>query len=95
MKVNTTSSDQIYTLMTPTTLPCKNKIDVLQSQLETTYDRYVDTRRLYEAEARKTYILQEINNKLEEEIAALKKNSRPVIEVKDQEVQIDPVTIET
>ena len=31
---------------------------------------------------------------MEEEIVALKTNARPVIEVKDQEVQTDPVTIE-
>ena len=72
--------------MTSIVLLGKNKIDVLQSQLETTYDRYVDTRRLYEAKARKTFVLQEANNKLEEEIAAMKK--------KDQEVQTDLVTIE-
>ena len=62
--------------MTSTTLLGKNKIVVLQSQLETTYDRYVDARRLYEVEARKTYILQEANNKLEDEIFALKNNAR-------------------
>ena len=43
--------------MTSTALLGKNKIDVLQSQIETAYDRYVDTRRLYEAETRKTYVL--------------------------------------
>ena len=79
--VHTTSSDQIYTLMTSTTLLGKNKIDVLQSELETAYDRYVDTKRLYEAEARNNFVLQEANNKLEEEIATLKTNTRLVTHV--------------
>ena len=69
-------------------------IDVLQSQLETAYDRYVDTRRLYEVEAIKTYILQQAINKLEDEISTLKNNARPIIEVKDQVVQTDPLVIE-
>ena len=75
--------------MTSTTLLGKNKIDVLQSQLETAYDRYVDANMLYEAKKRKKIVLQEANNKLEEEVAALRNYARPVIEVKDQEVQID------
>ena len=66
-----------------------------QGQLEEAYDRYVEARRLYEVDARKSYILQEANKKLEDEIVTLKRVSRPVIEVKDQEVQIDPVIIET
>ena len=80
--------------MTSTALLGKNKIDVLQSQLETTYDRHVDTRRLYEAEARKNYILQEANNKLGEEIVSLKNNDRLVTGVRDQAVQTEPVIIE-
>ena len=76
------------------TLLGKNKIVVLQSQLETSYDRYVDARRLYEAEARKTYVLQEANNKLEDEIATLKNNAKPLKEVKDQAMQTDPLVIE-
>ena len=81
--VHTTSSDQIYTLMTSTALLGKNKIDVLQSQLEIAYDKYVDTRRLYEAKARKTYILQEANNRMDGEIATLKNNARTITEVRD------------
>ena len=48
--VHTTSRDQIYTLMTSTTLLGKKKIDVLQNQLEIVYDRYVDVRRLCQVE---------------------------------------------
>ena len=55
--VHSTTSDHIYTLLQSSALLGKNKIDVLQSQLETTYDRYVDARRLYEADARKTFVL--------------------------------------
>lgn len=42
LNVHTTLSDQIYTSMTSTTLVGKNKIDVLQSQLENTYEMYID-----------------------------------------------------
>ena len=93
--VHSTISDQIYTLLQSSTLLGKSKIDVLQGQLEEAYDRYVEARRLYDTEARKAYVLQEENKKLEDEIAALKSNARPIIEVRDQEVQIDPMIIET
>ena len=54
--VHSTTSDH-YTLLQSFALLGKNKIDVLQSQLEIAYDRYAEARRLYEAEARKSYIL--------------------------------------
>ena len=93
--VHSTKSDQIYTFLQSSTLLGKSKIDVLQAQLETTYDRYVEARRLYDTEARKAYVLQEANKKLEDEITALKSNARLVTEVRDQEVQTNPVIIET
>ena len=55
----------------------------------------MEARRLYDTEARKAYVLQEENKKLEDEIVALKRNARPIIEGKDQEVQTNPVVIET
>ena len=55
----------------------------------------MEVRRLYDTEARKAYVLQEANKKLEDEIAALKSNARPIIEVRDPEVQTDLVIIET
>ena len=54
--------------------------------MEIVYDRYVEARRLYEVEARKSYVLQEENKKLEDEIVALKSNAKPITEVRDQEV---------
>ena len=93
--VHSTTSDHIYTLLQSSTLLGKSKIDVLQGQLEEAYDRYVEARRLYDTEARRAYVLQETNKKLEDEMATLKSNARPIIEVRDQEVQTNPVIIET
>ena len=81
--VHSTTSDQIYTLLQSSALLGKSKIDVLQGQLEEAYDRYVEARRLYDTEARKAYVLQEANKKLEDEISALKCNARLVTEVRD------------
>ena len=81
--VHSTTSDQIYTLLQSSTWLGKRKIDVLQGQLEEAYDRYVEARRLYDIEARKAYVLQEANKKLEDEIVALKSNARPITEVRD------------
>ena len=54
----------------------------------------MEARRLYDTEARKAYVLQEMNKKLEDEISALNNNARPITEVRDQEIQTDPVIIE-
>ena len=54
--------------MTSTILLGKNKIDVLQNQLGTAYDRYIDTRRLYEVEARNKFVLHEANSNLKKKL---------------------------
>ena len=36
----------------------KNKIDILQEQLVQTYEKYLDARKKYEEEMKRTYIFQ-------------------------------------
>lgn len=87
--VHSTSSDQIYGPLTSTSLLGKNKIDVLKEQLCTTYERYVDTRRQYEVETKKTYVLEQRNLQLENEVKTWKNIARIAVEVEDTGIQID------
>ncbi len=77
--------------MTSVTLPEKNKIDVLQEKLYHANDRYVDTRKHNWEEIKKTYVLEQANNELENEIKLLKITARPVIEVINKSTQIEEV----
>ena len=75
--------------MTSTALLGKKKIDILQSQLNVFYDTYVDARRHYEDEMKRSYVLEQENAQLENEIKLLKTTVMPIIEVNDQNTQID------
>ena len=56
--VHSTFSSQIYGMKTSVALLGKNKIDVLQAQLEGAYEQYIKTKRHYEEEIKKTYVLE-------------------------------------
>lgn len=55
---HSTSLDKIYNLQNTVSMLGKNKIDILQEQLVQTYEKYLDTRKKYEEEMRRTYVLQ-------------------------------------
>ena len=62
--MHSTSSSQIYGLQTLAALLGKNNIDVLEEQLERACERYIQARRHYEEELKKTYVLEKKSLKL-------------------------------
>ena len=60
--VHSTSNNQIYGLLTSASLLGKTRIDVLEEQLYAAFERYVDTRKHYEEEMKKT-CLREKNSR--------------------------------
>lgn len=57
--VHSTYSSYIYGLQNSVVMIGKNKIDVLEEQLEGAYEQYIKTRRNYEEEMKKTYLRME------------------------------------
>ena len=74
----------------------KNKIDILQEQLVQTYEKYLDARKKYEEEMRRTYVLQQALEETKKENEDLKREERSlrVREVQDQNIQTDQIAEE-
>ena len=74
----------------------KNKIDILQEQLVQTYEKYLDARKKYEEEMRRTYGLQKALEQSKKENEDLKREERSVRvrEVQDQNIQTDQIAEE-
>lgn len=69
------------------------KMQVLEERLHTTYDKYVDIRKIYEEEMKRSYVLEQLNKGLEGELKTLKTSARPITKVIDQEIQIDDTEV--
>lgn len=93
---HSTSSDQIYNLQNTAAMLGKNKIDILQEQLVQTYEKYLDARKKYEEEMRRTYVLQQALEETKKENEDLKREERSlrVREVQDQNIQTDQIAEE-
>lgn len=91
--VTTTSSDQIHNMMNIVSRMEKSKMDMIEEQLFQTYNIYIETRKKYEEELKKTYILEQRVPTLENEVRNLRNATRPIIEVKNQDTQTDVDTI--
>lgn len=73
---HSTFSDQIYNLQKTATMLGKNKIDILEEQLVQTYEKYLDARKKYEEEMRRTYVSQHALEEPKKENEDLKREER-------------------
>ena len=92
--VHSTSSDQIYNLQNTAAMLGKNKIDILQEQLVQTYLKYLDARKKYEDEMKRTYVLQHALEESKKENQDLKREEKSLREVQDQNIQTDQIAEE-
>ena len=84
--VHFNSKSQIYGMHTSVALLGKNKMDVIQAQLEGAYERFIKTRRQYVEQMKKNFVLEKKTLKLENEIVALKNTIKSAIEIQDKGV---------
>ena len=87
---------KFYNLQNTAAMLGKNKIDILQEQLVQTYEKYLDARKKYEEEMRRTYGLQKALEQSKKENEDLKREERSlrVREVQDQNIQTDQIAEE-
>jgi hypothetical protein len=81
--VHQASPTQIGTLMQSAISLGTSKMQVLEEQLHNAYDKYVDVRKNYEEEMKRTYVLEQLNKGLESELKTLKTSAWPITEVSD------------
>jgi hypothetical protein len=89
--VHQASPTQIGTLMQSAVSLGTSKMHVLEDQLHNVYDRYVEAKKNYEEEMKRSYVLEQLNKGLERELKTLVTSARPVTEVIDQGTQTDAV----
>ena len=63
--MHSTSRNQIYGLLNTASLLGKNMIDMLEEKLEGGYEWYIKTKRHYEEEMKKNYVLERIRQGLD------------------------------
>lgn len=91
--VHQASRTQIRTLIQSAVSLRTSKMQILEEQLHNAYDKYVDVRKNYDEEMKRTYVLEQLNKGLESELKNLRTSAWPIIEVNDQGVQTNDVDV--